>query len=128
MKIVNVLIIVLLIGSSFLFGIMVNYTPKPDLINQVKYSVIDYLSYPESASFKNIKYNFVRETSDKGELGYVCGEVFRVKDERLEGYKKFAVKVYNNPNGRMDLSIPLVEGDDSLPLSVVNSLWNKYCN
>lgn len=129
MNIVKLLTVVLLIGCSFLLGVAVNYKPKPDLINLVKYNVSDYLSYPESASFRNIKYNFLRKTLDEGEVGYVCGEVFRVKNEKLEGYKRFAVKIYGNSDGRISLSIPLVEGDnDFLPVSVMEAIWKKYCH
>ncbi|AFH95622.1 TPA: hypothetical protein ACHWKL_004816 [Providencia stuartii] len=128
MNMVKLLITVLLIGCSFLLGVMVNYKPNPDLIKLAKYNVADYLSYPESASFRNIKYNFIRSTADKGEVGYVCGEVLRVKNAKIEGYKRFAVKTYKNQDGRIALSIPLVEGDyDLLPLSVMESLWTRYC-
>nr|WP_282554383.1 hypothetical protein [Providencia sp. G1(2023)] len=69
-----------------------NYAPTPDLVKMAKSSVEDYLSYPESASFKGVKYNFIRQTADKGDLGYVCGEVFRVKNAKLEGYKNLLWK------------------------------------
>jgi len=129
MNIVKLLTVVLLIGCSFLLGVAVNYKPKPDLINLVKYNVSDYLSYPESASFKNVKYNFLRKTVDEGEVGYVCGEVFRIKNEKLEGYKRFVVKIYDNRDGRVSLSIPLVEGDnDLLPSTVMEAIWKKYCH
>lgn len=122
------LIVPLLIGCSFLLGVAVNYTPKPDLVKMATYTVQDYLSYPESASFRNVKYNFVRETADKGDLGYVCGEVFRIKNEKLEGYKKFVVKTYNNRDGRVSLSIPLIEDNDDIqPVTVIEPLWRKYC-
>ncbi|WP_369311523.1 hypothetical protein [Providencia rettgeri] len=105
-----------------------NYSPTPDLVKMAQVSVEDYLSYPESASFRNVKYNFIRQTMDKGDLGYVCGEVFRVKNARLEGYKKFIVKAYNDKDGRVTMSIPLVEGDyDLLPMKMMNALWEKYC-
>ena len=128
MNMIKLLIITLLAGCSFLLGIAINYTPTPDLISLAKINVKDYLSYPETASFKNVKYNFVRKTVDKGNLGYVCGEVFRVKDERLEGYKKFIMKVYSSENSKISLSIPLVEGDDDLlPIDITESIWQKYC-
>lgn len=105
-----------------------NYAPTPDLVKMAKSSVEDYLSYPESASFKGVKYNFIRQTADKGDLGYVCGEVFRVKNAKLEGYKKFIVKAYTYNDGRVAMSIPMVEGDyDLLPMEMVNALWQKYC-
>ncbi|MDK3006944.1 hypothetical protein QPK77_02990 [Providencia rettgeri] len=105
-----------------------NYAPTPDLVKMAKSSVEDYLSYPESASFKGVKYNFIRQTADKGDLGYVCGEVFRVKNAKLEGYKKFIVKAYTYNDGRVTMSIPMVEGDyDLLPMEMVNALWQKYC-
>ncbi|HGN1705227.1 TPA: hypothetical protein ACKRTE_001058 [Providencia rettgeri] len=105
-----------------------NYAPTPDLVKMAKNSVEDYLSYPETASFKNVRYNFIRQTADKGELGYVCGEVFRVKNARLEGYKRFVVKSYSSKDGRVSMSIPMVEGDyDLLPMEVVDALWEKYC-
>ncbi|MGF7480399.1 MULTISPECIES: hypothetical protein [unclassified Providencia] len=51
-----------------------------------------------------------------------------MKNARLEGYKKFVVKAYNDKNGRVTMSIPLVEGDyDLLPMEMMNSLWDKYC-
>ncbi|MFP4972206.1 hypothetical protein ACLFLE_12470 [Providencia vermicola] len=129
MNIVKLLTIVLIVGGAFLLGVIFNYKPQPDLIKSVKYSVVDYLSYPESAAFRNIKYNFTRATTDKGEVGYVCGEVLRVKNAKIEGYKRFTVKVYKNQDGRTVLSIPLVEGDyDLLPLSVMESLWKRYCS
>ncbi len=61
-------------------------------------------------------------------LGYVCGEVFRVKSARLEGYKKFIVKAYSDKQGKVSLSIPMVEGDyDLVPKEMVDSLWTRYC-
>ncbi|MCD2528584.1 hypothetical protein ABN306_01595 [Providencia huaxiensis] len=105
-----------------------NYSPKPDLVKMAKSSVEDYLSFPESASFRNVKYNFIRQTTDKGELGYVCGEVFRIKNARLEGYKKFIMKAYSDKQGKVSLSIPMVEGDyDLMPKEMVDSLWTRYC-
>ncbi|GAB1440854.1 hypothetical protein MASR2M36_36390 [Providencia sp.] len=75
-----------------------------------------------------MRYNFIRQTSDKGDLGYVCGEIFRVKNARLEGYKRFIVKSYSSKAGRVFMSIPMVEGDyDLLPIAVVDALWEKYC-
>ncbi|MGO2345705.1 MAG: hypothetical protein ACTH64_08020 [Providencia sp.] len=128
MNIIKLLTILLLTGCAFLLGVTVNYAPKPDLVSLAKITVEDYLSYPETASFKNVKYNFVRQTSDKGDLGYVCGEVFRVNNEKLEGYKKFIVKVHNNLDGRVSLSIPLVEGDyDLLPMEMIESIENNHC-
>ncbi|MBP6121856.1 hypothetical protein HBM99_11955 [Providencia heimbachae] len=128
MNLIKLLTILLLTGCSFLLGITMNYSPTPDLISLAKSSVEDYLSYPETASFKNVKYNFIRQTADKGDLGYVCGEVFRVKNAKLEGYKKFVVKVYSGHDGKISLSIPLVEGDyDLLPMEMADSLWQKYC-
>lgn len=128
MNIIKLLTILLLTGSSFILGVTLNYSPTPDLVKMAKASVEDYLSYPESASFRNVKYNFIRQTANKGDLGYVCGEVFRVKNARLEGYKKFIVKAYNDKDGRVTMSIPLVEGDyDLLPMEMMNSLWGKYC-
>ncbi|MEQ4673386.1 hypothetical protein ABN063_02340 [Providencia vermicola] len=128
MNIIKLLTILLLTGCSFILGVTLNYSPTPDLVKMAKANVEDYLSYPESASFRNVKYNFIRQTADKGDLGYVCGEVFRVRNARLEGYKKFIVKAYNDKDGRVTMSIPLVEGDyDLLPMEMMNSLWGKYC-
>ena len=129
MNIIKLLTTFLLTGCAFLLGVTVNYSPKLDLVSLAKISVEDYLSYPETASFRNVKYNFIRRTADKGDLGYVCGEVFRVNNAKLEGYKKFIIKAHNNLDGRVLLSVPLVEGDyDLLPLEMVESIWNKYCN
>ncbi|MEY1195633.1 hypothetical protein AB7101_11585 [Providencia rettgeri] len=128
MNIIKLLTILLLTGGSFILGVTLNYTPTPDLVKMAKSSVEDYLSYPESASFKNVKYNFIRQTADKGDLGYVCGEVFRVKNASLEGYKKFIVKAYSDKQGKVSLSIPMVEGDyDLVPKEMVDSLWTRYC-
>ncbi|ELU1436156.1 TPA: hypothetical protein U2M34_000085 [Providencia rettgeri] len=128
MNIIKLLTILLLTGCSFILGVTMNYAPTPDLVKMAKSSVEDYLSYPESASFKGVKYNFIRQTADKGDLGYVCGEVFRVKNAKLEGYKKFIVKAYTYNDGRVAMSIPMVEGDyDLLPMEMVNALWQKYC-
>ncbi|AXH61979.1 hypothetical protein [Providencia huaxiensis] len=128
MNIIKLLTILLLAGSSFILGVTLNYSPKPDLVKMAKSSVEDYLSFPESASFRNVKYNFIRQTTDKGELGYVCGEVFRIKNARLEGYKKFIMKAYSDKQGKVSLSIPMVEGDyDLMPKEMVDSLWTRYC-
>lgn len=128
MNIIKLFTILLLTGGAFILGVTMNYSPTPDLVKMAKSSVEDYLSYPESASFKNVRYNFIRQTSDKGDLGYVCGEVFRVKNARLEGYKRFIVKSYSSKGGRVFMSIPMVEGDyDLLPIAVVDDLWKKYC-
>ncbi|MDR2224576.1 MAG: hypothetical protein LBE52_01095 [Providencia sp.] len=51
-----------------------------------------------------------------------------MKNARLEGYKKFVVKAYNGKDGRVIMSIPLVEGDyDLLPMEMMDALWDKYC-
>ncbi|HEF8773605.1 hypothetical protein AB7179_19625 [Providencia manganoxydans] len=129
MNIVKLLTMALLIGCSFLLGVTIYYKPQPDVIKLAEYNVEDYLSYPESASFKHVKYNLIRVTADKGEVGYVCGKVLRIKNAKIEGYKRFIVKAYHSKDGRAVLSFPLVEGDDDLlPLSVIENLWVKYCS
>nr|ELR5110884.1 hypothetical protein [Providencia rettgeri] len=76
------------------------------LVEQVKKNVNDVLAYPQAAEFRNIEYHFARYTADKGKVGYVCGEVYRYKNDKPDGFKRFIVKAYTNDEDRMDISIP----------------------
>ncbi len=84
MNIIKLLTILLLTGGSFLsLGVTLNYTLHLILWKWLRVALTIYLI--QNRSFKNVKYNFIRQTADKGDLGYVYGEVFRVKNARLEG-------------------------------------------
>ncbi len=53
---------------------------------------------------------------------------FELRMQGLEGYKKFIVKAYSDKQGKVSLSIPMVEGDyDLVPKEMVDSLWTRYC-
>lgn len=63
-------------------------------------------------------------------MGYVCGEVFRYKNDKPDGYKRFIVKAYTrDDDSRMDISIPFVEGGHEILLpDQVNRIWNEKCS
>ncbi len=86
------------------------------LVEQVKKNVYDVLAYPQAAKFRNIEYHFSRYTADNGKVGYVCGEVYRYKNDKPDGFKRFIVKAYTNDEGRMDISIPFIDGGHEILL------------
>lgn len=129
MKIFRGVFFLLIFGGGFIFGLIVNYTPKLDIITEVKKSVLDILQYPDSTDFRNVKYYNIRATKDGGSFGYVCGETFRMNPDGLpEGFKRFIVKAYKNPNGINSLSIPVVEGWGEMVMpDQITALWRMYC-
>lgn len=120
----------LLIGGSFLAGVLITKTPKPDLYRQVKYSVLDILEYPQSAEFRGIEYFFNKKTRTGGELGYVCGEVFLYKNDLLPaGYKRFVVKVFQTTEGLYYTSFPIIEdGDNAILAERIDDVWVMFCH
>ncbi len=129
MKMFRGMFVLLIFGGGFIFGLVVNYTPRLDVITEVKRSVLDILKHPDSADFRNVEYNNIRNTKDGGSFGYVCGETFRLNQDGLpEGFKRFIVKVYENTNGINSLSIPIVEGWSEMVMpDQITALWRMYC-
>lgn len=120
----------LLIGGSFLAGVLITKAPKSDLSKQVKYSVLDILEYPQSAEFRGLEYFFDKKISTGGELGYMCGEVFLYKNDLLPaGYKRFVVKVFQTTEGLYYTSLPIIEGEDNTILAErIDDAWAMFCH
>ncbi len=128
MNIYKIIIAILIFGAAFLLGALYMKPSQLSLVEQVKKNVNDVLAYPQAAKFQNIAYHFSKHTNDNGKVGYVCGEVFRYKNDKPDGFKRFIVKAYTNDEGRMDISIPFIEGGTEILLpEQVNLIWNKYC-
>lgn len=129
MNFFKIIIAILIFGAAFLLGALYMKPPSLNLVEQVKKNVNDVLAYPQVAEFKNIEYHFSKYTSDNGKVGYVCGEVFRYKGDKPDGFKRFIIKAYTNDNGRSDISIPFVEGGHEILLpEQVNQIWNEKCS
>ncbi|MEQ5553917.1 hypothetical protein ABN349_01025 [Providencia rettgeri] len=124
------LIALFLMAISFIFGVSVTKTIDFDPIEQSKINVSNLLAYPEAAEFRNMEYFYNKKTSNGGELGYICGEVFTFnKDHLPDGFKRFIVKVYTPPEGVIQLSFPIIEGgDDSLLSDKIDSIWMMFCH
>ncbi|WP_272573283.1 hypothetical protein [Providencia sp. PROV259] len=130
MNFFKAIIAILIFGAAFLLGTLYMKPTQLSLVDQVKKNVNDVLAYPQAAQFKNIEYHFSRYTEDNGKVGYVCGEVFRYKNDKPDGYKRFIVKAYTrDDDSRMDISIPFVEGGHEILLpEQVNRIWNEKCS
>ncbi|TCT31522.1 hypothetical protein EC835_10750 [Providencia alcalifaciens] len=127
-KMLSILVIILIAGGSFLAGVMTNYTPDLDVIKKSERAVEDLLSFPKTVEFKDVKYHVIRETSDRGILGYVCGQVLVFDAKNSYSYKRFMVKTYLNEDGRNVVSIPLLDRDEmEFPIEEFNYLWRKNC-
>lgn len=127
-KLSSFLVIVLIAGSAFIAGILTNYTPDLDIVAKSQKAVEDFLAYPKTAEYKNVKYHEIRETLDHGTLGYVCGEVLIFTNQNNYNFKQFIVKTYLHQDGRNVVSIPLIDRDNKeFPDNDFNIIWNKYC-
>lgn len=127
-KISSFLVVVLVAGISFIGGVLSNYTPDLDLVEKSKKAVEDFLAFPKTAEYKNVKYNEIRETLDHGTLGYVCGEVLIFTNQNSYTFNRFVVKTYLHKDGRNVVSIPLIDRNGKeFPDNEFNILWNKYC-
>lgn len=126
----NSTILALLIGGSFLAGVLITKTPMPDLSEQVKHSVLEILEYPESAEFRGVEYYFSKKIRTGGELGYMCGEVFLYKNDLLPaGYKRFVVKVFQTSEGIYYTSFPIIEDSDNAILAErIDDVWTIFCH
>ncbi|OBY35325.1 hypothetical protein PR729_21730 [Providencia rettgeri] len=96
MNFFKVIIAILIFGAAFLLGALYMKPTQLSLVEQVKKNVYDVLAYPQAAKFRNIEYHFSRYTADNGKVGYVCGEVYRYKNDKPDGFKRFIVKSYTN--------------------------------
>ncbi len=129
MNFFKVIIAILIFGAAFLLGALYMKPTQLSLVEQVKKNVYDVLAYPQAAKFRNIEYHFSRYTADNGKVGYVCGEVYRYKNDKPDGFKRFIVKSYTNDEGRMDISIPFIDGGHEILLpEQVNQIWNDKCS
>lgn len=128
-KIFSFLVVGLIAGASFIGGVVSNYTPDLDIVEKSQKAVEDFLAFPKTAEYKNIKYHEIRETLDHGMLGYVCGEVLIFTSQNSYSFKRFVVKTYLHDDGRNVVSIPLIDRDNKeFPNNDFNVIWNKYCN
>ncbi|MGG4607772.1 hypothetical protein [Providencia sp. Me31A] len=128
-KIFSILVIGLIAGASFIGGVASNYTPDLGIVKKSQKAVEDFLAYPKTAEYKNVKYHEIRETLDHGTLGYVCGEVLMFTSQNSYSFKRFIVKTYQHTDGRNVVSIPLIDTNDKeFPDSNFNVIWYKYCN
>ncbi|HGN1704907.1 TPA: hypothetical protein ACKRTE_000727 [Providencia rettgeri] len=129
MNFFKIIIAILIFGAAFLLGALYMKPTQLSLVEQVKKNVNDVLAYPQAAKFRNIEYHFSRYTSDNGKVGYVCGEVFRYKNDKPDGFKRFIVKTYTNDDDRMDISIPYIEGGHEILLpEQVEQIWRQKCS
>ncbi|MBG5937381.1 hypothetical protein I5E78_19990 [Providencia stuartii] len=127
-NIFSYLIIALIAGGSFVAGMMANYTLDLDIVKKSQKAVEDFLTFPETAEYKNVHYYEIRQTLDHGILGYVCGEVLVFKSENSFGYKRFLVKTYMHQDGRNVVSIPLIERSGNIfPNDNFNIIWDQFC-
>ncbi len=127
-KLLSVLVIGLIAGTSFIGGVLTNYTPDLNIVAKSQKAVEDFLAFPKTAKYKNVKYHEIRETLDHGMLGYVCGDVLIFTNHDTDGFKRFVVKTYLHKDGRNVVSIPLIDSaDEEFPNNDFNILWNKYC-
>lgn len=126
----KLLIVIFLLLISFILGISVTKTTDFEPIEQTKINVSNLLVHPETAEFKNMVYYFNKKIRNGGELGYICGEVFTLDDEKLSGsFKRFIVKVYNPPKGITLLSFPIMEdGEEALLSERINEAWAMFCH
>ncbi|MDR2225293.1 MAG: hypothetical protein LBE52_04765 [Providencia sp.] len=125
------LILILVALSAYIAGILtpipVQFKATPE--KQVKESVLDSLTYPESARFKNISYYSYRKDMQGREIGFFCGEVSDFNHEKPNTYKCFIVRTLKHDNGNMDISIPMIpKTDDMQAQKEFNTLWNKRCH
>lgn len=128
-NIFSYLIIALIASSSFVAGMMANYTPDLDIVKKSQKTVEDFLPFPETAEYKNVHYYSVRETLDHGMLGYVCGEVLVFKNEKSFSYRRFLVKTYMHQDGRNVVSIPLINTEENrFPNENFNNIWDDFCH
>ncbi|MEY0604277.1 hypothetical protein [Providencia huaxiensis] len=129
MNFFKIIIAILIFGAAFLLGALYMKPTQLSLVEQVKKNVNDVLAYPQAAEFRNIEYHFARYTADKGKVGYVCGEVYRYKNDKPDGFKRFIVKTYLHDDGRNVVSIPIIDDKDKeFPNDDFNIIWGKYCN
>ncbi|UPS61873.1 hypothetical protein [Providencia rettgeri] len=61
-KIFSFLVVGLIAGASFIGGVVSNYTPDLDIVEKSQKAVEDFLAYPKTAEYKNVKYHEIRET------------------------------------------------------------------
>ena len=126
----KILIAVFLMVISFIFGASMTKTVNFDPIEQSKINISNVLAYSDPTEFRNITYYFNRKTQNEGKLGYVCGEVYTLDNNKLpEGFKRFIVKVYEPPKGLTLLSFPIIEGgEDALLSDKIDDIWLMFCH
>ncbi|HHN8583697.1 TPA: hypothetical protein ACRR2I_004234 [Providencia rettgeri] len=129
-QIYSYLVIFLVALVSYIGGLLTPVSSHSKLEPEalVKESVLDLLSYPAAASFRNMSYYNFRNDSHGREMGFYCGEVFGFKNELPYGFKRFFVRTLKHPDGDIDISIPMAEKiDDMLSQDEFDRLWDIHC-
>lgn len=124
------LIIFLIVLFSYIGGLLTPISSHSKLEPEirVKESVLDLLSYPTAASFRNISYHTFRNDSHGREIGFYCGEVFGFKNELPYGFKRFFVRTLKHSDRYTEISIPIAEKiDDMLSQDEFDKLWEMHC-
>ncbi|APC11211.1 MULTISPECIES: hypothetical protein [Providencia] len=108
-KILRFLCVLLLVLLAFVFGVSLNVSKNPSVIDGAKAMVADFMYQPQAASFKNVTF-YSNGTSMKNKvIGHVCGEVFTFKDGSPYKYKRFIVQVAASKQGSCVYSFPLFD-------------------